>query len=205
MLKESYRILEISYKHKLSHIGSCLSALSLIDDCYKNMKENDIFVLGGGHCGLALYVILEKYFGFDAEKLFLKHGVHPKKDLGDKIFVSSGSLGLPETIACGFAISDRLRNVFLVSTDGGSTEGSFTEALLFKRDNYLNNLIWLISANKYSAYKNIPHRNLFYINHICNDVQILNTEIEDIPFLKDLSAHYYVMNENDWKWVEENR
>ena len=56
------RILEISHKHKLSHISSCLTAVDLIDNIYKNKREKDIFILSSGHSALALYVVLEKYY-----------------------------------------------------------------------------------------------------------------------------------------------
>jgi len=66
------RILDIAYKNKLSHLGSYFSSVGIIDEVYSTMKEEDIFILSSGHCALALYVVLEKYKGIDAEYLF-KH------------------------------------------------------------------------------------------------------------------------------------
>ena len=74
------RILEIAYKHKLSHLGSYLSAVGIINEIYKFKKPEDIFILSSGHAALALYVVLEKYEGKNAEELFLKHGGHPHRD-----------------------------------------------------------------------------------------------------------------------------
>ena len=95
------RVLEISYNKKLSHISSCLTAVNLIDNIYKIKKSEDIFILSSGHAGLALYCILEKYEGKNAEELFDKHGVHPNRNLEDGIYCSSGSLGSAITIAAG--------------------------------------------------------------------------------------------------------
>ena len=33
------------------------------------MGKDDIFILSNGHAVVALYVVLEKYFGFNAEEL----------------------------------------------------------------------------------------------------------------------------------------
>ena len=55
------RILEIAYKNKLSHLGSYLSSVEIIDEIYSKKKSEDIFILSSGHAALALYVILEKY------------------------------------------------------------------------------------------------------------------------------------------------
>ena len=41
------RVLEISYKNKLSHLGSCLTALPIIDAIYSMKGEEDRFVLLG--------------------------------------------------------------------------------------------------------------------------------------------------------------
>ena len=71
------RILEIAYKHKLSHLGSYLSAVDIIEEIYKKKNKEDIFILSSGHAALALYVVIEKYEGKNAEELFIKHGGHP--------------------------------------------------------------------------------------------------------------------------------
>ena len=79
------RILEIAYKHKLSHLGSYLSAVGIIDEIYSNKNSEDIFILSSGHAALALYAVLEKYEGQNAEELFIKHGGHPHRNEKDGI------------------------------------------------------------------------------------------------------------------------
>ena len=88
------RILDIAYKNKLSHLGSYLSSVDIIDEIYNKKSLEDIFILSSGHAALAMYVVIEKYTGIDAEKLFKKHGGHPHRDESNGIFCSTGSLGM---------------------------------------------------------------------------------------------------------------
>ena len=60
------RILDISYKNKLSHLGSYFSCLDVIDNIFDKKKEDDIFILSCGHAALALYCVIEKYHKIDA-------------------------------------------------------------------------------------------------------------------------------------------
>lgn len=199
------RILEISYKKKLSHIGSNISAVDIIDEIYSQKKDDEIFLLGAGHYALSLYIILEKYYGYNAEELFDIHGVHCNQDLNRKIYISSGSLGLVEPIACGFALADRSKKVYLLSSDGGSFEENFLGALRFKRDHCLNNLIWHVNINGYSAYDKVNFYNLGKdIHYFCKDVICHLTDFKNIPFLKEIDAHYKVLDEKDWEWIQNN-
>ena len=121
-LKE--KILEISYKYKLSHLGSYFSSVDIIDGIYGNMNNEDIFILSSGHAALALYCCIEKYHGVSAEELFLKHGGHPHRDEANKIHCSTGSLGLGITIALGRAVANPNRKVCVLVSDGECAEGS---------------------------------------------------------------------------------
>ena len=53
------RIIDLSYKLRLSHIGSCLNAVNVLDHIYNVKKKDDPVILSSGHMGLALYVVLE--------------------------------------------------------------------------------------------------------------------------------------------------
>jgi transketolase N-terminal domain/subunit len=92
--KLNERILEISIKHKLSHLGSCFTALPIIYEIFLEKQATDKFVLSSGHAGLALYVVLEHFYGVAAEHLLETYGIHPERDLENFIDVSTGSLGL---------------------------------------------------------------------------------------------------------------
>ena len=134
------RIIEIAFKHKLSHLGSYLSSVEIVDEIYSKMKKDDIFILSSGHASLAMYVCIEKYFGIDAEMLFLKHGGHPHRDEENKIYCSTGSLGLGLPIALGRALSNPNRKVWVLISDGEAAEGSIWESLKTIQELNINNI-----------------------------------------------------------------
>jgi transketolase len=128
------RILEIAYKNKLSHLGSYLSSLGIIEEIYKKKNPEDIFILSSGHAALALYVVLEKYENKNAEYLLKKHGGHPHRDEENGIYCSTGSLGMGITVAVGRALANPKRKVYVLISDGECAEGSIWEALRFIYD-----------------------------------------------------------------------
>ena len=194
------RLIEIAYKHKLGHLGSYLSALSIIDDIYQKMNKDDIFILSSGHASLALYVCLEKYRGQDAEALFLKHGGHPHWDEEAGIFCSTGSLGLGITIALGRAVANKNRKVWVLVSDGECAEGSVWEALKTIVEQDITNIEVHVNANGYAAYRNVD---LVYLENrlkaFLPNIQIHYTSVEHFSFLKGLNAHYHIMKENDYQ------
>jgi len=196
------RILEISYKHKLSHLSSNLTAVGIIDEIYCIRKNNDPFILSSGHAGLALYVVLEKYYGLNAEKLFEKHGVHPNRDLKDKIYYSTGSLGCGLPAAIGMALSNKNRSVYCLISDGESFEGSIYESLNIIHQQNIKNLNIFLNLNGYSALQEL---NILRINDV---MKILMPKIQirptyhiqkRFPFLEGIKGHYHVMEEEEYK------
>ena len=112
--KLNKRILEISIKHKLSHLGSCFTTLPIIYEIYSKKRPEDKFVLSNGHAGLALYVVLEHFYNVDAEHLLETYGIHPERDIENFIDVSTGSLGLGITIATGMALANSNIKVYCI-------------------------------------------------------------------------------------------
>lgn len=219
------RILELSYESNFSHLGSCLSAIDLIDAVYKIKKRNEIFILSNGHAGIAWYSVLEKYGHFKNSKTITKLNIHPDRNINHDIHVSTGSLGQGLPIALGMALADRKRNIYCMLSDGECTEGSIWEALRVAKEKKINNLKIIINANGWSAYDKV---NLSYlakriegfgykINKVDghNPKKILKllrknsnkelfclfayTSVEQFPFLKGLDSHYYILKENDYK------
>jgi transketolase len=202
--KLEYRIYEISYKYQLSHLGSCISAVSVIKQVYDEKKPEDIFILSCGHAGLALYCVLEQVYGHDAEKLFIKHGVHPCRDTDNHISLSTGSLGMVLPIAVGMALADTSRDVHVLISDGECAEGSIWEALRFIKTHNVTNLKLYVNINGYGAYSKIDdaddlmHKIESYVPH-----SLYHGTVNYIaPFLNGLDAHYYVMIKEDWEWVK---
>lgn len=194
------RLLEICYKNKLHHLGSYFSALQIIDDIYSEMNSEDIFILSNGHAVAALYVVLEKYYGFDAQELLNKYGDHPKIDEENKIYCSTGSLGMGLLVAVGRAWANRTRNVFCLISDGEAAEGCIWEALRFAKEQKLDNLKIYLNANGFCAYDTVDVEYLEKRVLAFNEkVKVIKTTVEHYDFLKGIDAHYYCMNDEDYE------
>lgn len=194
------RIIEISYKYKKSHIGSCLTALDIIEEIYNLKKKREKFILSEGHAAIALYCVLEKHEGRDPEYLLKKHGIHAGRDEKNGIWCTTGSLGQGLPIAVGMAMADKTKNVYCMISDGETAEGSIWEALRIKTDNNLDNLKVYVNLNGYGAYGKINSIKLIKrLKAFCPDIIIKRTNVQQLPFLKGLDAHYYIMTNDDYK------
>jgi len=189
------RILALSFKWKLSHISSCLNSVNIINGIYKVKKKNEPFILSNGHAGLALYVVLEKYEGRDAEKLWKKHGTHPNRDLPNGIWCSTGSLGQGLPIAVGMALADRKRLVYVLISDGECAEGSIWEALKIAADNRLENLRITCAANGYSAMGKVDADLLDLRLQYFYPTLVVKTNMFKYPdWLQGLRGHYEIID-----------
>jgi transketolase len=203
------RIIEIAYKNKLSHLGSYISTVDTIDFIFNNKQKDDIFILSNGHAAIAQYVVLEKYYNCNAEKLFYKHGGHPHLDEDNHIYCSTGSLGMGISIAIGRALSNVNRTVHVMLSDGECAEGVVWESLRFISDHPVNNIKIYVIHNGYGAYCEISYEKLKKrLNAFSNNdnIQIINNAqsvIEEFPFLKGLNAHYHIMKEKDYELAME--
>jgi len=186
------RIIEISKKNKMAHLGSNLTSVNIIDEIYSIKKPDEPFVLSSGHAGLALYVVLEKYYNFDAEYLYCKHGTHPHRDLDDKIYCSTGSLGMGLGIALGMAMADRTKNVYCLISDGECYEGLIYETANVMRRYKVTNLKIYLNYNGMSAYAHIESWMLSNIKRLIPFLTVRKTDVINYG-LKGLSAHYIVL------------
>jgi transketolase len=192
------RIFEISKKYGLSHIGSCVSALPIIYEIYKEKKDNDRFVLSCGHAGLALYVVMEKYDNMDAERLYKTMGVHPTQQavIDPYVHCSTGSLGMGLTVACGMAQAEWDRNVYCLISDGECASGAIWESLYYIK-NHLPNLKVYVNMNGFSATQEIDTGSLEYrLRSFLPTIQIRNS-YSILPWSSGVDSHYYVMKEAD--------
>ena len=199
-MKELYkRLLDICYERQLHHLGSYFSALRIIDEIYSQKNDDDIFILSNGHAVVALYVILEKYYGLDAVELHEKYGDHPKRNELDKLHCSTGSLGMGVTVAVGRALANPDRDVYCLLSDGECAEGSVWEALRFAYENKVTNLKLYVNANGWAAYDAVD---LDYLEKRIKafhpDVNYVRTTVEHFG-LKGLHAHYTNFNEEHYK------
>tara|TARA_Y100000817_G_scaffold105360_2_gene82492 strand:- start:8354 stop:8974 length:621 start_codon:yes stop_codon:yes gene_type:complete len=184
------RLLDISYENQLHHLGSYFSCVETIDDIYSKMNQDDIFILSNGHAAVALYVVLEKHFKFDAQDLLNEMGEHPHRNELKKVHCSTGSLGMGITVAVGRALSNKDRDVYCMISDGECSEGSVWESLKFIHENDINNLKIYVNANGWAAYDSIDidylEKRLKSFNP---NINFIKTTVEQYG-LTGLSAHY---------------
>lgn len=184
------RIIQIAKKYNLSHIGSAISAIGILDHIYKTKEKHERFYLGNSHAFLALAVILETYEGQNAEDLVVSNGTHAHRNLNDGIYCSGGSLGMVESIALGDAMTSK-DNVYLLSSDGGMMNEIPWGVLRVKCDNNVNNLKWFINGNGFGALDKIDVDKLEKrIYAFCPDVNVIRTRFHGYDFLNGIDAHY---------------
>ena len=192
-------ILDIAYKHKLSHLGSYFSSIDILDEIYSKMNKDDIFILSAGHCAVAHYACIQKYHGISAEKLFLKHGGHPHRDEENYIYCSTGSLGLGITVALGRAIANSNKTVYVLISDGECAEGSVLESLKTIYEQNIKNIEVYVNINGYAAYMEVDKTYLVTrLKSFLPSINIRYSTVEQFSFLKGLNAHYHVMNEENY-------
>lgn len=184
MNKLEKRVIELSYRHQLTHVSSCLNCINLIDWIYDQRKPDEPFVQDNGHAALAHYVVLEKHGLCDAEEMVKKHGTHASRDMEHGIWVSNGSLGQAATVAVGMALADKIRTVWLVTSDGSCMEGATLEALRVA-ETHCPNLKVHIVFNGYGAYGEIKYGDLPITGRIYYVDQLRYPE-----WLKGLPGHY---------------
>ena len=172
MLSEKAREIRLGalkgvYHAASGHPGGSLSISDLLAYLYfeemnidpKDPKkaDRDRFVLSKGHTAPALYAALAARGYFDpAELETLRHidsflQGHPDMKHTPGVDMSSGSLGLGISAACGMAISAKLSNesyrVYTILGDGESEEGQVWEAAMFAAHYKLDNLVAFIDWN----------------------------------------------------------
>jgi transketolase len=200
------RILDISYRRKLSHLSSNLSSVNIIDEIYSIKKPNEPFILSNGHAGLALYVVLEKYHNIDAEILFEKHGVHPNRDVENYIYYSSGSLGCGLPGACGMALANRERDVYCLISDGEIFEGSIYESFNLISKYNINNIKVYCNINGYSALESFDVNDIVKkLNNLNENAKprITNDVYVKFPFLSGIPGHYKTLSQEEAKYALE--
>jgi len=202
MNKIARRIIDITYQEKLSHLSSTLSAAPIIEEIYDEKKDDEVFILSNGHAGLALYCVLEDRYGIDPIMLLHKHGIHPGKDLENKLYCSTGSLGSGLPIAVGRALADRKKNVYCMISDGEAAEGSIWESLRFVHTQKLHNLKIYANINGMSACEYLDTD--YLIDRLLCFYDKINIRVSDptkFDFAEGLLTHYYVMKSEDYDTI----
>lgn len=155
LTKLQKRAVELSFKHKLTHVSSVLNTVPVLQKIYDDRQDHEPVVVGNGHASLAHYVVLEAHGLCDAEEMIRDYGTHASRDMKRGVWVSNGSLGQAETVAVGLALADPTRKVWLVTSDGACMEGAVWEAMRITAMTHCDNLHVRLIANGYGAYRGI--------------------------------------------------
>ncbi len=188
------RILDLSYKHKLAHIGSNLTTA----DVLATIDTPARVILSAGHAGLAYYCWLESLEVANAEELLLKHGAQPH--LGFAVPCSAGSLGQGLTVAVGYGLAEPFRQTHCIISDGECAEGCVWESLAFLRRRHMENLKVHVNVNGYSALSAIDTDELAArLEAFLPWINIHRTDGQQYSFLRGLNAHYHAMTQEDYE------
>ncbi len=160
-------IIEAVYAAGCGHPGGSLSIADIVTYLYfkelnvdpKNpqMEERDRFVLSKGHTAPALYAVLAEKGFFEKEELKTLRKTasrlqgHPDMKGIPGVDMSTGSLGLGISAACGMALSAKVygkgNRVYTILGDGESEEGQVWEAAMFAAHYKLDNLVAVLDWN----------------------------------------------------------
>ncbi|MBQ9069968.1 MAG: transketolase [Clostridia bacterium] len=160
-------IVESVYSAGCGHPGGSLSIADVITYLYfkemnvdpKNpkMESRDRFVLSKGHTAPALYAVLAERGFFEKEELKTLRKTesrlqgHPDMKGIPGVDMSTGSLGLGISAACGMALSAKVygadNRVYTIVGDGESEEGQVWEAAMFAAHYKLDNLVLVLDWN----------------------------------------------------------
>ena len=155
------------HKAGAGHPGGSLSAIDILVALYGTQLNFDVsdgdsptrdrFIMSKGHAGLAVYLTLWHFKKISNKKIskYYKNGSYLSghishfKNIG--IEISTGSLGHGLSIACGYALGNKLKknrkNTYVLLSDGECNEGSVWEAVMFASHFKLNNLVCIIDYN----------------------------------------------------------
>ena len=160
-------IIDSVYAAGCGHPGGSLSIADILTYLYfeemnvdpKNpkMQERDRFVLSKGHTAPALYAVLAEKGYFPKEDLNTLRQIdshlqgHPDMKGTPGVDMTTGSLGLGISAACGMALSAKVYNahyrVYSVLGDGETEEGQVWEAAMFASHYKLDNFCLVVDFN----------------------------------------------------------
>ena len=160
-------ILEGVHAAASGHPGGSLSIADILTYLYfeemnvdpKNPKwdDRDRFVLSKGHCAPALYTVLALKGFFPREEIAKLRQIdsflqgHPDMKGTPGVDMSTGSLGMGISTACGMALAAKLNGksyrTYTIVGDGESQEGQVWEAAMFAAHYKLDNFGRIVDWN----------------------------------------------------------
>ena len=160
-------IIDSTHAAKCGHPGGSLSIADILAYLYfekmnmdpenPKMENRDRFVLSKGHTAPGLYATLAHRGFFPVEDLITLRKIdsylqgHPDMNKIPGVDMTTGSLGLGISTACGMALVGKVDNkdyrVYTIIGDGESEEGQVWEAAMFASHYKLDNLCVILDLN----------------------------------------------------------
>ncbi len=160
-------IIDSTHAAKSGHPGGSLSIADIVTYLYmvemnvdaKNPKweDRDRFVLSKGHTAPALYGALAAKGFFPHEDIITLRDInshlqgHPDMNTTPGVDMSTGSLGMGFSAACGMALAAKIKGksyrTYTIVGDGESQEGQIWEACMFASHYKLDNLCVIFDWN----------------------------------------------------------
>ena len=160
-------VIEGVYSAGCGHPGGSLSIADImtylyfeemkIDPQNPDMPDRDRFVLSKGHTAPCLYAVLAERGYFPTEELKTLRRIdsrlqgHPDMKGTPGVDMSTGSLGLGFSAACGMALAAKIdgksNRVYAMLGDGESEEGQVWEAAMFAAHYKLDQLCAILDWN----------------------------------------------------------
>ena len=160
-------IIDSTHAAKCGHPGGSLSIADILTYLYfekmnidpenPKMENRDRFVLSKGHTAPGLYATLAHRGFFPVEDLLTLRKIdsylqgHPDMNKVPGVDMTTGSLGLGISTACGMALAGKVDNkdyrVYTIIGDGESEEGQVWEAAMFASHYKLDNLCVILDLN----------------------------------------------------------
>ena len=164
-------VVRMAHRTHASHIGSALSIADIVAVLYGGVANvfpedprndgRDRIVLSKGHAGMSFYAALAETGFFPREELnkYYSDGSVYSGHVSHKgvpgVEFSTGSLGQGVCVACGMALSGKMRRksyrVYAIIGDGENEEGSVWEMALFAAHRKLSNFTVVVDHNKMQA------------------------------------------------------
>ena len=164
-------VVRMAHRTHASHIGAAMSVTDVIAVLYGGVAKvfpgdpmnprRDRIVLSKGHAGMAVYAALAESGFFPREELnrYYSDGSVYSGHVSHKgvpgVELSTGSLGQGVCVACGMALSGKMRHeghrVYAIIGDGENEEGSVWEMALFAAHQKLSNFTVVVDHNKMQA------------------------------------------------------
>ena len=160
-------ILDAVHAAKCGHPGGSLSIADImaylyfeemrVDATRPDWADRDRFVLSKGHTAPALYAVLAEKGYFPREQLVTLRKIdsflqgHPDMKKTPGVDMTTGSLGLGISAACGMALAAKIDGkdyrTYTIIGDGESEEGQVWEACMFAAHYKLDNLCVMVDWN----------------------------------------------------------